>query len=86
MFLNIMKKKYIDWGNSISSCNYACRYMGIRGKGVSEKAKVKPRVYVRYIDDVFGIWIGTMEELYEYHRLANNKKGCVIGIFSPWRY
>ncbi len=44
---------------------YLCTYL-------FERAKVKLYMYKRFVDDIFGIWGGTLEELYEFHRLANS--------------
>ena len=32
----------------------------------------KPIIYLRYIDDIFGIWPHGMEDLNNFHELANN--------------
>ena len=36
-----------------------------------EKSEKLPVFYVRYIDDIFGIWTGTEEELKQFHKTAN---------------
>ena len=52
--------------------NYACTYMGKWEQELLLKAPVKPRMYVRYVDDIFGLWSGTEDELREFHTVANN--------------
>ena len=51
--------------------NYACVYMGGWEKILFEKSEKLPVFYVRYIDDIFGIWTGTEEELKQFHKTAN---------------
>ncbi len=46
--------------------NYACTYLGERECQLLEKAKVKPYIYKRFVDDICDIWVGTLEELHEF--------------------
>ncbi len=52
--------------------NDACTYLGEWESQLLEKAKVKPYIYKRFVDDICGIWVGTLEDLHEFHSLANN--------------
>ena len=52
--------------------NYACTYMGAWETKLHEQSELKPLVYLRYIDDIFGIWLHGQQSLEEYHALANS--------------
>ncbi|XP_062579651.1 uncharacterized protein LOC134241631 [Saccostrea cucullata] len=52
--------------------NYACVYMGEWENILLAICKQQPLFYLRYIDDIFGIWTGTEEELHDFHMTANN--------------
>ena len=69
-------KNYIQTeGTAIGSKlgrNYACTYMGEWEKKLLETCEKKPSLYLRYIDDIFGIWDGTEEELKLFHKAANS--------------
>ncbi len=52
--------------------NDACTYLGEREWQLLEKAMVKPYMYKRFVDDIYGIRVGTLEKLHEFHSLANN--------------
>ena len=52
--------------------NYACTYMGHWEKILLDKCKSKPLLYVRYVDDIFGLWTESQEELNEFWKAANN--------------
>ena len=55
--------------------NYACAFMGAWETEVQEKAEKelgkKPRMWLRFVDDIWGIWKGTEEELRRFVDLAN---------------
>ena len=51
--------------------NYACTYMGQWETQLLDGADLKPMVYVRYIDDIFGIWLHGLDELSNFHNRAN---------------
>ena len=52
--------------------NFACTYMGEWEDQLLRKCNKKPLIFLRYIDDVFGIWQHTEEELHQFHRTANS--------------
>ena len=52
--------------------NFACTYLGKWEEELLSKAKVTPKMYIRYVDDIFGLWTGTEQELKEFHTIANN--------------
>jgi hypothetical protein len=52
--------------------NYACVYMGEWERILLEMCSKQPFFYSRYVDDIFGIWTGTEDELKQFHALANN--------------
>ena len=52
--------------------NYACTYMGKWEEELLTKVQIKPTMYVRYVDDIFGLWSGTEDELKEFHKTANS--------------
>lgn len=68
-------KQYIQTeGTAIGSKlgrNYACVYMGDWERILLEQCNVQPLFYVRYIDDIFGIWSGTEADLLHFHEMAN---------------
>lgn len=69
-------KQYIQTeGTAIGSKlarNYACIYMwGIWNVFFWNSATYNPLFYVRYIDDIFGIWSGTEADLLHFHKMAN---------------
>ena len=37
-----------------------------------QQAKVQPLLYVRYVDDIFGLWDSREGEIEEFHILANS--------------
>ena len=55
--------------------NYACTYMGKWEKEVQEKALKelgkRPKLWFRFVDDIWGIWKGNEEELKGFVELAN---------------
>ena len=51
--------------------NYACAYMGQWEKRLLEGGQLKPAVYFRYIDDIFGIWLHGRDELSKFYDRAN---------------
>ena len=68
-------KNYIQTeGTAIGSRlgrNFACTYLGVWEKDLLSRSTTKPWIYLRYVDDIFGIWSGNAEELTEFHKLAN---------------
>ena len=52
--------------------NYACTYMGNWEKQLLENTDKTPMLFLRYVDDIFGIWGDTEETLHEFHKSANN--------------
>ena len=76
---NIFKFKGKDYiqieGTAIGSRlgrNYACMYMGKWEQELLSRATLTPTMYVRYVDDIFGLWPGTEQQLKEFHEIANN--------------
>ena len=55
--------------------NYACTYMGKREEEVQEKAVKemgkKPKVWYRFVDDIWGIWEGKVEEFERFVKICN---------------
>ena len=52
--------------------NYACTYLGKWETLLLNLSELKPFVYFRYIDDIFGIWLHGEESLRSFYHLANN--------------
>ena len=52
--------------------NYACTYLGKWEHQLFATSGVKPFLYLRYLDDIFGIWMHGEESLLEFYRLANS--------------
>ena len=52
--------------------NYACTYLGKWEKALLASSDVKPLLYLRYIDDIFGIWLHGEKKLREFQALANS--------------
>ena len=52
--------------------NYACTYMGKWETRLLNSSMLKPFMYLRYIDDIFGIWLYGEETLRDFHNLANS--------------
>ena len=51
--------------------NYACTFMGQWERRMMQGDTLKPVVYLRYIDDIFGIWLHGADELRAFHDRAN---------------
>ena len=51
--------------------NYACTYLGEWESELLRLSDLKPLLYLRYIDDIFGIWLHGEEQLRKFHDLAN---------------
>ena len=51
--------------------NYACTYLGRWEQQLLEEASLKPVLYLRYIDDIFGVWLHGQEELIKFCDSAN---------------
>ena len=56
--------------------NYACTYMGVWEDEVQEKAErelgKRPKVWYRFVDDVWGIWQGSKEEFERFVEIGNS--------------
>lgn len=52
--------------------NYACTYMGDWEEELLYITPKKPLIFLRYIDDVWGIWQHSQGELKEFQELANS--------------
>ena len=52
--------------------NYACTYLGKWETDLLNSCELKPFIYLRYIDDIFGIWVHGEDSLREFHQRANN--------------
>ena len=52
--------------------NYACTYLGSWESELLASANLKPFTYLRYIDDIFGIWLYGEKTLKEFHSMANS--------------
>ena len=69
-------KRYIQReGTAIGSRlgkNYACTYLGSWENQLHMKSTKQPTFYGRYIDDIFGIWEHSKEDLENYVALANS--------------
>ena len=48
------------------------KYLGAWETNLLDASPLKPFIYLRYIDDVFGIWLHGEETLKEFHLLANS--------------
>ena len=57
--------------------NYACTYLGKWESQLLESSENKPFLYLRYIDDIFGIWMHGEESLLKFHSLANSLHGQI---------
>ena len=69
-----LKYKQID-GTAIGSRlgrNFACTYMGEWESTLLQKSTTKPLLFIRYIDDIFGIWTESIQKLKEFHKTAND--------------
>ena len=51
--------------------NYACTCMGHWEKQLLTQCQKKPALYLRFVDDIFGIWEGNEEELKQFQETAN---------------
>ena len=51
--------------------NYACTYMGEWEKQLLKNSTHKPYIFLRYVDDIFGIWTGSEQGLQEFVQEAN---------------
>ena len=51
--------------------NYACTYLGSWEQELFKRCELKPLVYLRFIDDIFGCWLYGEESLKEFHMTAN---------------
>ena len=51
--------------------NYACTYMGEWENELLNNSEKKPIIFLRYIDDIWGIWQHGESELKKFHKKAN---------------
>lgn len=51
---------------------YANIFMANWEEEVFEKCKKRPKCYLRYLDDIWGIWIGSKEEFFEFVNILNS--------------
>jgi hypothetical protein len=51
--------------------NLACTYMGVWEKVLLQMATQKPILYLRFVDDIIGIWDGSKKELLNFQDIAN---------------
>lgn len=62
-------------GTAIGShlgANYASTYMGVWENTLLNRSRKKPLLYLRYIDDIIGLWTHGEEDLKEFHAIANS--------------
>ena len=56
--------------------NYACTFMGMWEEEVVERAEMEigkgPKVWIRFVDDVFGVWKGSREEFEKFVGICND--------------
>ena len=56
--------------------NYACTFMGVWEEEVQRKTEQeigkKPRVWLRFVDDVWGVWRGTRKEFERFVEICNS--------------
>ena len=52
--------------------NYACTYLGKWEHQLLESSGTRPFLYLRFIDDIFGIWLHGEQSLLDFHNLANS--------------
>ena len=61
--------------------NYACAFMGVWEEEVAEKAErelgKRPKLWLRFVDDVFGVWKGTKEEFQRFVEVCNSHEGRI---------
>ena len=76
---NIFKFRNTDYiqvdGTAIGSRlgrNYACTYLSCWEEELLDKCNKKPWAYLRYVDDIWGVWVGTEEELKDFHKMSNS--------------
>ena len=74
---NYIQKEGTAIGSKMGK-NYACTYMGRWEKEVCEEAErrmgKKPKWWKRFVDDVFGIWKGSMEEFLQFVEICNSNE------------
>ena len=51
---------------------HVCTYLGEWEKELLNSSDKKPLIYLRYIDDIFGIWLDGEQSLREFHTKANS--------------
>lgn len=52
--------------------NYASTYLGKWETELLETCEIRPLSYFRYVDDIWGLWTGTEQQLQEFHEKANS--------------
>lgn len=51
---------------------YANIFMADWEEQALSKCRIKPKIYLRYLDDIWGIWVGSLEEFKEFGDTLNN--------------
>lgn len=57
--------------------SYANIYMANWEQGALAKCPQKPTMYVRYLDDIFGIWLGSREDFGIFFKILNNHDSSI---------
>ena len=52
--------------------NYACTYLGKWESELLASSELTPFLYLRYVDDIFGIWLHGEDSLRKFHQMANS--------------
>ncbi|MGH0127783.1 UNVERIFIED_CONTAM: hypothetical protein FKN15_039562 [Acipenser sinensis] len=65
-----LENSYYTFGNRSYKQNDGM-YMGECEEMLLSKRDKKPLEYIRYVDDIFGIWTHGEESLVQFHKLAN---------------
>ena len=58
-------------GSKLGMC-YASTYLGEWEKELFERSDKHPMIYYRYVDDIWGVWTYSEEELVRFHYIANS--------------
>ena len=76
--------RHINW-NKKSPCTIHVQYMGSCESQLINEGVQKSEIYLRYVDDIFGIWPHGDEALKEFHQKASlihaPKNTDHIGVF-----
>ena len=72
-----MQKEGTAIGSKLGK-NYACAFMGQWEKEVCEKAEEdlgkRPKWWKRFVDDVWGVWKGSVEEFLRFVEICNENE------------